>query len=53
MYTFIGMIGEMEPKYRRVSLSKFCAEEKKERKRVFSLKYLTLHCLDIFISLIS
>ena len=33
MYTFIGTIGEMELKYRRVSLSKFCVEEKRKRER--------------------
>ena len=33
MYTFIGTIGEMELKYRRVSLSKFCIEEKRKRER--------------------
>lgn len=33
MYTFIGTIGEMEPKYRRVSLSKFCAKGKTEREK--------------------
>lgn len=37
MYTFIGTIGEMEPKYRRVSLSKFCAKGKTERGRVYFL----------------